>query len=218
MRVGLVLRRARGVRTAALAASLLAVTPMAAVAPAQAAPAIQQGEAIRGPNNSPCALSIVSATTAYTAMHCLEGGKVGDEITSRAGAGVIGRVSALGTDLPQGKQLDVAKIDLAPGVTVKGHVGAGDSARLKSGDPVQIKAPGNRGRGAIVDPNPKWYSIKNDGKFYSFIISADIQTFGGNSGGALLDAQDNLVGVLAGGNTRDRSYYTPINEIRALLG
>ncbi|MCH6197494.1 hypothetical protein MHT86_08295 [Corynebacterium mastitidis] len=112
--MGLVLRRARGARTVALAASLLAVAPMTAVAPVQAAPAIQQGEAIRGPNNAPCALSIVSATTAYTAAHCLEGGKVGDKITSRAGAGVIGRVSALGTDLPQGKQLDVAKIDLPP--------------------------------------------------------------------------------------------------------
>ncbi|KQB85935.1 hypothetical protein [Corynebacterium lowii] len=100
----------------------------------------------------------------------------------------------------------MAKVDLNPGLTVKGRAVAGDSARLKHGDPVRIEAPGNCGSGAIMHSNPKFYFSKNDGKFYPFIISVDIQTLGGKTGGVLVDPQDNLVGVLAGGNAKNRSY------------
>ncbi|WPF66857.1 MULTISPECIES: trypsin-like serine protease [unclassified Corynebacterium] len=220
MGAALLSKEKRTSRTAGLVAALaVALTPLATAATAQAAVPLRQGAAIEANGGGGCALSIADTSTAYTALHCGDGEwQVGDEIKSRTGR-TVGTISALGSDLPEDKQLDVAKIDLVPGVQINGaYAGAGDSAALKNGDRVTFYAPGNRGEGVMVNVTPKRMTLGNDGKFPSFLFTADIQTFGGNSGGALLNSQDELVGVLAGGNRKDRSDYTPINVIRELLG
>ncbi|KQB87252.1 trypsin-like serine protease [Corynebacterium lowii] len=205
-------------RFAALVTSLaVAAMPLANAATAQAAGTVWQGMPIRGVNNSPCTASIANDHTAYTALHCGGGQwKVGDQINSRTG-GSIGTIAALGSDLPAGQQLDVVKIDLGPGVKVKGNVGVGDSAALNNGDAVKVAAPGNRNTGTVTNSTPTRLTLRDD-QYPSDLISTSVQTFGGNSGGALLNSNDELVGVLAGGNAKNKSYFTPINVILERLG
>lgn len=222
MRMGLSIRKKNSPRLASLVAALaVAMTPLTTVATAQAAVSLRQGAAIAANSDgwAGCALSVADSSTAYTALHCGEGQwRVGDPIKLPSGK-TIGTISALGSDLPDGQQLDAVKIDLVPGVQVQdSFAGVGDSDALRKGDPVTIYAPGTRNTGVMVNTQPVWRSLKSDNLYPSFLISATVQTFGGNSGGALLNERNELVGVLAGGNAKDRSYYTPINKIRALLG
>lgn len=220
MVTALLSKEKRASRLAGLMAALsVAMTPLATAATANAAVPLRQGAAIYSYYGAGCSLSIADTSTAYTALHCGDDmWKVGDEVKARTGH-TVGTISALGSDLPEGQELDVVKIDLAPGVKISGaYAGVGDSAALKEGDRVTFYAPGNRGMGTMVDTTPTWRSLQSDNKYPSYLITADIQTFGGNSGGALLNEKDELVGVLAGGNRKNRSYYTPINEIRELLG
>ncbi|KQB86036.1 trypsin-like serine protease [Corynebacterium lowii] len=195
-----------------------AVALTTAAAPAHAATSIGQATAIKAVEGYRCTLSVVDAHTAYTAQHCGMGTwNVGDTIYTLEDRQPIGTIAALGSDLPYGQQLDAVKVDLLPGTRVVGHVGRGDSASLRNGDSVRFQAPGNDSIGFITYDAPRHLAVGDD-SFPSLLINASITTYGGNSGGPLLDGQNNVVGVLSGGSDDNDALFTPLHLIEQGLG
>lgn len=210
--------RVRKSLTAALlsACATLSITTATANATSTFTGTIWQGMPINAYGGR-CTLSVANEHIAYTALHCGDGHwKVGQVITAIPSNTAIGRVVALGSDLPEGQKIDAVKIKLYPGVTARSDVRAGDSTALKAGDPVSIKAPGNANKGKVIDPHGKKYPFK-DQRFPSELLKTSVLTFQGDSGGPLLNDQNKVVGILSRNDGVHNSYFVPLHIIQERL-
>lgn len=169
----------------ALAAMLLLVTP------AQAAMTdLQQGQYIRaGGNLAYCSLTVTEGNIGYTAWHC-SGGEwtVGSLISDKNGR-PIGRISAMRPGF------DVVKIKLNPKLTLDGVYPKRDYNSLTPGEPIYVRGlgrsyPAGQFTGA---PLVKWLDYEG---VAAQVTPSTVEE--GTSGGAALDAHNNLVGVNVG--------------------
>ena len=183
-------RTLTGAATAALGA-----VAVAAAGPALASTPLTQGSALSAPAGA-CSLTIVDESTAYTAAHC--GGavwEVGSPVRSAEGAR-IGTVTAL----PGESGVDLVRIGLAEDVRVVGDWATRPAASVEAGETVYT-------HGSSV-PMGHPNSLSHAHAFDSDAVCADgyadqvaldaATTHPGDSGGAVYDAQQRVVGVISG--------------------
>ena len=179
-----------GVASAALGAAAVGLA-----GPAAAAPAVTQGTALSVPSGQ-CSLTLVNDTTAYTAEHCGAGTwEVGSPVHTAEGER-IGAVSA--TDGPQG--VDAVQIALDEGVEVIGEWGTRAASQVASeetlythGSSVPMGAENSMADGTTFNISQVCDDVYTD---QAALDAAT--THAGDSGGAVYDAQQRVVGVISG--------------------
>ena len=183
-------RTLTGVATAALGAVVVA-----GAGPALAQTVLTQGSALSAPAGA-CSLTIVDDTTAYTAAHCGAGQwQVGSPVLDAEGV-EIGAVSAL----PGASGVDVVRVALADDVEVvgdwstrpAGDVQVGETV-YTHGSSVPLGAPNSLSHTQTFDAA----EVCDDA--YADQVALDVaSTHPGDSGGAVYDAQQRVVGVISG--------------------
>ncbi|TKD54385.1 trypsin-like serine protease [Micrococcus luteus] len=179
-----------GVATAALGAVVVA-----GAGPALAQTTLTQGSAITAPAGA-CSLTIVDEATAYTAAHCGAGQwQIGSTVRDVDGA-AIGTVSAL----PGDSGVDAVRVALADDVDVVGDwstrpassVGVGETV-YTHGSSVPLGAPNT------VSHTQTFEAATVCDDAYADQVALDTaSTHAGDSGGAVYDAQQRVVGVISG--------------------
>lgn len=176
------------------ATAALGVAVVAGASPALAT-TLTQGAALSVPAGQ-CSITVVSDTTAYTAEHCGAGQwTVGSPIDAADGT-EIGTVAAL----PGDSRVDAVKIALADDVDVVGDWSTRPAETVQPGETVYTHGSsvplGNAN--TVSDPTP--YDIgATCGDAYSEQVSLDAATTRpGDSGGAVYDAEQRVVGVVSG--------------------
>lgn len=183
-------RTLTGVATAALGAVVVA-----GAGPALAQTTLTQGSAITAPAGA-CSLTIVDEATAYTAAHCGAGQwQIGSTVRDVDGA-AIGTVSAL----PGDSGVDAVRVALADDVDVVGDwstrpassVGVGETV-YTHGSSVPLGAPNT------VSHTQTFEAATVCDDAYADQVALDTaSTYAGDSGGAVYDAQQRVVGVISG--------------------
>lgn len=183
-------RTLTGVATAALGAVVVA-----GAGPALAQTSLTQGSAITAPAGA-CSLTIVDEATAYTAAHCGAGQwQTGSTVRDVDGA-AIGTVSAL----PGDSGVDAVRVALADDVDVVGDwstrpassVGVGETV-YTHGSSVPLGAPNT------VSHTQTFEAATVCDDAYADQVALDTaSTHAGDSGGAVYDAQQRVVGVISG--------------------
>ena len=183
-------RTLTGVATAALGAVVVA-----GAGPALAQTTLTQGSAITAPAGA-CSLTIVDEATAYTAAHCGAGQwQIGSTVRDVDGA-AIGTVSAL----PGDSGVDAVRVALADDVDVVGDwstrpassVGVGETV-YTHGSSVPLGAPNT------VSHTQTFEAATVCDDAYADQVALDTaSTHAGDSGGAVYDAQERVVGVISG--------------------
>lgn len=183
-------RTLTGVATAALGAVVVA-----GAGPALAQTTLTQGSAITAPAGA-CSLTIVDEATAYTAAHCGAGQwQIGSTVRDVDGA-AIGTVSAL----PDDSGVDAVRVALADDVDVVGDwstrpassVGVGETV-YTHGSSVPLGAPNT------VSHTQTFEAATVCDDAYADQVALDTaSTHAGDSGGAVYDAQQRVVGVISG--------------------
>ena len=183
-------RTLTGVATAALGAVVVA-----GAGPALAQTTLTQGSAITAPAGA-CSLTIVDDATAYTAAHCGAGQwQIGSTVRDVDGA-AIGTVSAL----PGDSGVDAVRVALADDVDVVGDwstrpassVGVGETV-YTHGSSVPLGAPNT------VSHTQTFEAATVCDDAYADQVALDTaSTHAGDSGGAVYDAQQRVVGVISG--------------------
>lgn len=183
-------RTLTGVATAALGAVVVA-----GAGPALAQTTLTQGSAITAPAGA-CSLTIVDEATAYTAAHCGAGQwQIGSTVRDVDGA-AIGTVSAL----PGDSGVDAVRVALADDVDVVGDwstrpassVGVGETV-YTHGSSVPLGAPNT------VSHTQTFEAATVCDDAYADQVALDAaSTHAGDSGGAVYDAQQRVVGVISG--------------------
>lgn len=183
-------RTLTGVATAALGAVVVA-----GAGPALAQTTLTQGSAITAPAGA-CSLTIVDEATAYTAAHCGAGQwQIGSTVRDVDGA-AIGTVSAL----PGDSGVDAVRVALADDVDVVGDwstrpassVGVGETV-YTHGSSVPLGAPNT------VSHTQTFEAATVCDDAYADQVALDTaSTHAGDSGGAVYDAQQRVVGVISG--------------------
>jgi len=183
-------RTLTGVATAALGAVVVA-----GAGPALAQTTLTQGSAITAPAGA-CSLTIVDEATAYTAAHCGAGQwQIGSTVRDVDGA-TIGTVSAL----PGDSGVDAVRVALADDVDVVGDwstrpassVGVGETV-YTHGSSVPLGAPNT------VSHTQTFEAATVCDDAYADQVALDTaSTYAGDSGGAVYDAQQRVVGVISG--------------------
>lgn len=183
-------RTLTGVATAALGAVVVA-----GAGPALAQTTLTQGSAITAPAGA-CSLTIVDEATAYTAAHCGAGEwQIGSTVRDVDGA-AIGTVSAL----PGDSGVDAVRVALADDVDVVGDwstrpassVGVGETV-YTHGSSVPLGAPNT------VSHTQTFEAATVCDDAYADQVALDTaSTHAGDSGGAVYDAQQRVVGVISG--------------------
>lgn len=183
-------RTLTGVATAALGAVVVA-----GAGPALAQTVITQGSALSAPAGA-CSLTIVDDATAYTAAHCGAGQwEVGSPVLDAEGV-QIGTVSGL----PGTSGVDVVRVALAEDVEVVGEWSTRPAASVEVGETVfthgssvPLGAPNSLSHTQTFDAA----TVCDDA--YSDQMALDVaSTYPGDSGGAVYDAQQRVVGVISG--------------------
>lgn len=183
-------RTMTGVATAALGAVVVA-----GAGPALAQTVITQGSALSAPAGA-CSLTIVDEATAYTAAHCgADQWQVGSPVLDAEGA-PIGTVSAL----PGASGVDVVRVALADDVQVVGEwstrpatdVGVGETV-YTHGSSVPLGSPNSLSHTQTFDAA----TVCDDD--YADQVALDVaSTHPGDSGGAVYDARQRVIGVISG--------------------
>ena len=183
-------RTLTGVATAALGAVVVA-----GAGPALAQTTLTQGSAITAPAGA-CSLTIVDEATAYTAAHCGAGQwQIGSTVRDVDGA-AIGTVSAL----PGDSGVDAVRVALADDVDVVGDwstrpassIGVGETV-YTHGSSVPLGAPNT------VSHTQTFEAATVCDDAYADQVALDTaSTHAGDSGGAVYDAQQRVVGVISG--------------------
>ena len=183
-------RTLTGVATAALGAVVVA-----GAGPALAQTTLTQGSAITAPAGA-CSLTIVDEATAYTAAHCGAGQwQIGSTVRDVDGA-AIGTVSAL----PGDSGVDAVRVALADDVDVVGDwstrpassIGVGETV-YTHGSSVPLGAPNT------VSHTQTFEAATVCDDAYADQVALDTaSTYAGDSGGAVYDAQQRVVGVISG--------------------
>lgn len=183
-------RTLTGVATAALGAVVVA-----GAGPALAQTTLTQGSAITAPAGA-CSLTIVDEATAYTAAHCgASQWQIGSTVRDVDGA-AIGTVSAL----PGDSGVDAVRVALADDVDVVGDwstrpassVGVGETV-YTHGSSVPLGAPNT------VSHTQTFEAATVCDDAYADQVALDTaSTHAGDSGGAVYDAQQRVVGVISG--------------------
>ena len=183
-------RTLTGVATAALGAVVVA-----GAGPALAQTTLTQGSAITAPAGA-CSLTIVDDATAYTAAHCGAGQwQIGSTVRDVDGT-AIGTVSAL----PGDSGVDAVRVALADDVDVVGDwstrpassVGVGETV-YTHGSSVPLGAPNT------VSHTQTFEAATVCDDAYADQVALDTaSTHAGDSGGAVYDAQQRVVGVISG--------------------
>ncbi len=175
-----------------------AVAGVAAVAcagSALAAPVVTQGAALSVPAGD-CSLTVVSTTTAYTAEHCGAGvWKVGSPVFDAQGD-LVGTVSGMSGETG----VDAVRIDLEPGVDVIGDWSirsardvSGSETLYTHGSSVPLGASNTLSHSGTFDISEVCDDV------YTDQVALDrATTRPGDSGGAVYDAQQRVVGVISG--------------------
>ncbi|PAL18805.1 trypsin-like serine protease [Micrococcus luteus] len=179
-----------GVATAALGAVVVA-----GAGPALAQTTLTQGSAITAPAGA-CSLTIVDDATAYTAAHCGAGQwQIGSTVRDADGT-AIGTVSAL----PGDSGVDAVRVALADDVDVVGDwstrpassIGVGETV-YTHGSSVPLGAPNT------VSHTQTFEAATVCDDAYADQVALDTaSTHAGDSGGAVYDAQQRVVGVISG--------------------
>ncbi|KFC52949.1 hypothetical protein GY12_14670 [Micrococcus luteus] len=179
-----------GVATAALGAVVVA-----GAGPALAQTTLTQGSAITAPAGA-CSLTIVDDATAYTAAHCGAGQwQIGSTVRDVDGT-AIGTVSAL----PGDSGVDAVRVALADDVDVVGDwstrpassIGVGETV-YTHGSSVPLGAPNT------VSHTQTFEAATVCDDAYADQVALDTaSTYAGDSGGAVYDAQQRVVGVISG--------------------
>ncbi|QGS22750.1 trypsin-like serine protease [Micrococcus luteus] len=179
-----------GVATAALGAVVVA-----GAGPALAQTTLTQGSAITAPAGA-CSLTIVDDATAYTAAHCGAGQwQIGSTVRDADGT-AIGTVSAL----PGDSGVDAVRVALADDVDVVGDwstrpassIGVGETV-YTHGSSVPLGAPNT------VSHTQTFEAATVCDDAYADQVALDTaSTYAGDSGGAVYDAQQRVVGVISG--------------------
>ncbi|GAA3778868.1 hypothetical protein GCM10022241_00440 [Micrococcus endophyticus] len=179
-----------GVATAALGAVVVA-----GAGPALAQTVITQGSALSAPAGA-CSLTIVDDATAYTAAHCGAGQwQVGSPVLDAEGV-QIGTVSGL----PGTSGVDAVRVALAEDVEVVGEWSTRPAASVEVGETVfthgssvPLGAPNSLSHTQTFDAA----TVCDDA--YSDQMALDVaSTYPGDSGGAVYDVQQRVVGVISG--------------------
>ncbi|MCV7719222.1 trypsin-like serine protease [Micrococcus luteus] len=183
-------RTLTGVATAALGAVVVA-----GAGPALAQTTLTQGSAITAPAGA-CSLTIVDEATAYTAAHCGAGQwQIGSTVRDVDGT-AIGTVSAL----PGDSGVDAVRVALADDVDVVGDwstrpassIGVGETV-YTHGSSVPLGAPNT------VSHTQTFEAATVCDDAYADQVALDTaSTYAGDSGGAVYDAQQRVVGVISG--------------------
>ena len=183
-------RTLTGVATAALGAVVVA-----GAGPALAQTTLTQGSAITAPAGA-CSLTIVDDATAYTAAHCGAGQwQIGSTVRDGDGT-AIGTVSAL----PGDSGVDAVRVALADDVDVVGDwstrpassIGVGETV-YTHGSSVPLGAPNT------VSHTQTFEAATVCDDAYADQVALDTaSTYAGDSGGAVYDAQQRVVGVISG--------------------
>ena len=183
-------RTLTGVATAALGAVVVA-----GAGPALAQTTLTQGSAITAPAGA-CSLTIVDEATAYTAAHCGAGQwQIGSTVRDVDGAAIC-TVSAL----PGDSGVDEVRVALADDVDVVGDwstrpassVGVGETV-YTHGSSVPLGAPNT------VSHTQTFEAATVCDDAYADQVALDTaSTHAGDSGGAVYDAQQRVVGVISG--------------------
>lgn len=183
-------RTLTGVATAALGAVVVA-----GAGPALAQTTLTQGSAITAPAGA-CSLTIVDDATAYTAAHCGAGQwQIGSTVRDVDGT-AIGTVSAL----PGDSGVDAVRVALADDVDVVGDwstrpassIGVGETV-YTHGSSVPLGAPNT------VSHTQTFEAATVCDDAYADQVALDTaSTYAGDSGGAVYDAQQRVVGVISG--------------------
>ena len=183
-------RTLTGVATAALGAVVVA-----GAGPALAQTTLTQGSAISAPAGA-CSLTIVDDATAYTAAHCGAGQwQIGSTVRDADGT-AIGTVSAL----PGDSGVDAVRVALADDVDVVGDwstrpassIGVGETV-YTHGSSVPLGAPNT------VSHTQTFEAATVCDDAYADQVALDTaSTYAGDSGGAVYDAQQRVVGVISG--------------------
>lgn len=180
---------------------------------------LRQGQYIKaGPGLGFCSLTIADGV-GYTAGHCQGHGdnhwKVGDPIYDKEGTKLIGHIAAMKDGF------DVIKINLVPGLTFDGEWHRRDYSTLKKCEPLTVRGLDKIYTSAEFTNEPLllWLSTPGSGA-----TMAPLTTEEGASGGAVLDANNNVVGVNVGGafdidtDTNYRAVFIPWHIIDQQLG
>ena len=177
------------------ATAALGVVVVAGAGPALAATPLTQGSALSVPAGD-CSITIVDDATAYTAAHCGAGEwTIGSPVESVDGT-VIGTVAAL----PGDSGVDAVKISLADDVDVVGEWSVRETATVEPGETVYTHGSSV----PLGEPNsisaPEPFDIGEVcGDVYTDqVVLDDATTRRGDSGGAVYDAEQRVVGVISG--------------------
>ncbi|MDY6055099.1 trypsin-like serine protease [Micrococcus sp.] len=164
-------------------------------APALAATPLTQGAALATPAGA-CSLTIVSDSTAYTAAHCGAGRwAVGSPVLSAEGVRV-GTVAAL----PAPGGVDVVRIALDQGVEVVGDWSTRPASSVAVGETVYTHGSSvPLGRPNSISHTRAFDSAAVCRDSYDDQVALDVaSTYPGDSGGAVYDAEQRVVGVISG--------------------